>query len=69
MAVDGELDETLEPIALRVVRRPGAEVGKQPDLHLRQRIDVWVAQAYRAGEDGVVLKQSRRFGDAQNGAA
>src|SRR5207249_12033586 len=43
-AVDRQLDELEQPRMGLVVRRRGAEAAKQPDLELRERIHVGIAE-------------------------
>ena len=44
--VDGQLDETQDRLSLGVICRQPAEASQQPDLQLRQRIDVGVSKGH-----------------------
>ena len=67
-AVDGQLDEPEDAFALRVVRRHRAQAGQQPDLELRQRVDVRVAQRDRPLEDRRPVEQPLAPGDPRRAA-
>ena len=67
-AVDGQLDEAQDALALRVVGRQRAQPGEQPDLELGQRVDVRVAQRDRALEDRRPVEQPLAPGDPRRSA-
>ena len=67
--VDGELDEAEQALALRVVGRQRPQPGEQPDLQLRQRVDVRVAQRDRPPQDRLAVEQPLAAGDAQRASA
>ena len=63
-AVDRQLDEPEQPIALRIVRRAGSQSGQQHHLERRERVDVRVAKDDPPAKLRVVGEQVLAAGDA-----